>query len=248
MALFSYYLLPKKTVVLIMCSMRSGSTLLKALLAEAHDVSNLPEIDFRQFLSHKYRLYNQAYYLSKKRIVVLKFPHPFLGARDKQFIQQTDRMKIIVLVRDVPGVVKSLEKMPKEAKFNFMGKKEYLNYWCDVYESILDSVRLMKRKIYFVRYEDLIKNPKAVTKEIFSFIGSEKQEGAETYHKPKNFEWGWGHDDGGEEIKKLRVLPDGDRIDEVDSELEAMIAGSSRVSYLREKFGYGAPVTSKAGR
>ena len=65
--LFVYHVLPPKTVVLIMCSMRSGSTLLKALLAEADDVSHLPEVNYKEYSSNTYSFYSQAYFLSKKK-------------------------------------------------------------------------------------------------------------------------------------------------------------------------------------
>jgi len=53
-----FYIFPRKTIVLIVSSMRAGSTLLKALLAEAPDVSNLPEFNFNAYAKYnKFRFY-----------------------------------------------------------------------------------------------------------------------------------------------------------------------------------------------
>ena len=79
----------KKTLVLLIGSMRSGTTLLKALLAESPDVSHLPEIDYRKYRKYnKYRAYCEMYHLSKKRIIILKFPQYTESAFKKDFLDK----------------------------------------------------------------------------------------------------------------------------------------------------------------
>ena len=234
--LFVYHVLPPKTIVLIMCGMRSGSTLLKALLAEAEDVSHLPEVNYKKYSSNTYSFYRQAYFLSKKRIIVLKYPVMSI----KPLSPTSDRIKIIVLARDVYDVVMSLVKMYQDRKLKEQeGKREWVEYWCDTYEGIMNSAATIHQNICFARYEDLLRNPKDVTKKLFAFIDSEKKEGVDSYKKPEDFEWEWGTDDGGERIKKLRVLHNENKTDQKrDLELQNIIEGSARVGHLRNKLGY----------
>src|SRR3989338_798700 len=102
--LLAYRCLPPKTIVLVMSSARSGSTLLKALLGEARDISHLPEVDYSKFGTDSFYVYRKAYFLSKKRIIILKYP----GVATK-LSPALERIKIIVLVRDTYGVVQSLQ-------------------------------------------------------------------------------------------------------------------------------------------
>jgi hypothetical protein len=239
--LFVYHVMPPKTIVLILCSQRSGSTLLKALLAEADDVSHLPEVDYEKHCSNTYRFYHQAYFLSKKRIIVLKHP----DASIKPLSPTSDRIKIIMLVRDVYGVVMSLAKMYQDRGLKERGKRELVKYWCDIYEGIINSVATIHQNICFVRYEDLIRNPNDVTKKLFTFIDSKKREGVDSYTKSKDFEWKWRTDDGGEKIKGLRVINADNKTDNEDLELQHIIQQSPRVGQLRNKFGYTNGVTSE---
>ena len=177
---FFYYLLPKKTIVLIMCCARSGSTLLKALLAEAPDVSHLPEINFRRYLSNKYHLCFASHRFSTKRIIVFKRPHWFNNVKDKLSIPDSKNIKVIFLVRDVYDTVVSLEKRTKVNCLN-IGKKELVEFWCNANEMIMNTVAHIKQNVYFVRYEDLLKNAEDVTKMLFKFIGSCRRDGTNTY-------------------------------------------------------------------
>lgn len=241
MGLFVYHVLPPKTIVLIMGSMRSGSTLLKALLAEADDVSHLPEVNYRKYSSNTYNFYRSAYRLSKKRIIVLKRPMMYI----KPLSPTSDRIKIIVLVRDVYDVVMSLVKMHQDMGLKERGERELVKYWCDTYEGIVNSAATIHQDICFVRYEDLIRNPKDVTKKLFAFIDSKKREGVDSYTKSKDFEWKWRTDDGGEKIKELRVINADNKTDNEDLELQRIIQQSPRVGQLRNKFGYTNGVKSE---
>ncbi|GEM_PF-135052 len=226
-----YHFLPPKKIVLIMSSMRSGSTLLKALLAEAEGVSHLPEIDYTKFGGNAYHVYRKAYFLSGKRIVVLKYP----GATTK-LSPKLDRIKIVVLVRDVYEVIQSLLRRHKDTELKHWTKTDWVKYWCQVYQRILTSVDSMNADVCFVRYEDLIRDPKMITKKLFSFLGSKTKTGVDHYQRPKNFDWEWGSDDGGEKIKKLQIVQE--RSPESDVELQNIIEDSEDAGLLREKFGY----------
>jgi hypothetical protein len=235
-----YLFLPKKTIVIILCCIRSGSTLLKALLAEAPDISHLPEIDYQDYYTNKYSFYRRVYFLSKKRIIVLKSPHWFKNATVRRFIPDIRHIKIVILTRDVFDVVKSLRECFQVAKFKDLGKEGFVNYWCDVYECILDSIKKTKKEVCVIRYEDLVSKPKEITSRLFSFVGSSKRDGVDCYHEPEDFKWKWGSDDGGDKIKHLKVVTNRgiSNQSEIDKELTELITTSKRAAYLRHSFGY----------
>jgi len=228
-----YYCLPPKTVVLIMSSQRSGSTLLKALLGEAQDISHLPEVDYTQYGNNSYYVYRKVYFLSKKRIIVLKYP----GATTK-LVPALDRIKICILVRDAYGVVHSLQKRYKNTEHRDRTQAEWLNRWCRINQRILNSVRSMNIDFCYVRYEDILRNPRATTKKLFIFLGSEQTEGVERYHEPKDFGWKWGKDDASEKLKGLKVVQERSNEKAQDDELQDIIENSQEAQSLREKFGY----------
>ena len=66
-----YFFYPRKKLVMIVSTMRSGTTLLKALMAEAEDVSNLPETKFTRS-TNPYLTYYDFFRSSRKKIIVLK--------------------------------------------------------------------------------------------------------------------------------------------------------------------------------
>lgn len=232
------FLFSRKTVVVILSSMRAGSTLLKALIAEAPEASHLQETDFRKFYSEKHGFDDRIYQLSKKRILVMKLPYAFHDMAKVRPCPKGRNVKIIVLVRDVYGVVESIEKRKAEMESSHMTKSDLVDYWCESYESILKSLDSVNANLLFIRYEDLTANPKEITKKIFQFIGSKKKDGVENYRAPKDFEWRWGFDDGGENIKKLTVTKSFVKAEEDDKELLRIIEHSPRVRSLRKKFGY----------
>ena len=233
---FLYYFFPKKKIVLIMCSARSGSTLLKALLAEAPEASNLPEFNFYQY-KNKYQLYANAYHLSKNKIILLK--QPFFYAYNEEIsrwrIPGLKNIRIIILIRDAYGVIKSVKKMPKKPLEEYNNCK-FVNQWYLTYSRIIRKINNTNRQVQFVKYEDLLNDPISITKHLFSFIGSNKVEGVDSYKKPINFEWQWGADDGGKKIKSLTVINKMDDYD--DKDLLKEICKSEKAEALRKKLGY----------
>lgn len=227
-----YYLLPPKNIIFIVSSMRSGSTLLKAVLAEGGDVSHLPEVDFQKFSNNLYNFYRQVYGLSQKRILVLKYP----GVAMIPLTPVSERVKVIVLIRDTYEVVQSIIKRNKDTELRTKTKSEWVEYWAKTYRRILTSVNNSAFQKCFLRYEDLIQNPKEVTKKLFAFIGSSRIEGADHYSKPTDFEWEWGKDDGGEKIKKLQIFRE--VRERNDTELIKCIEQNELARDLRIKFGY----------
>jgi len=212
--------------------MRTGSTLLKALLAEAPDVSKLPEIVFTDiFKKNRHSTYFDVYRLSGKRIIVLKEPIWF--SFQDYICPPLKNIKVIILIRNPIDVTKSLEIRWKRKEY-----REFVDYWCRTYESILDNKYLMEHDRFFVKYEDLVENPETITKNLFSFIGSLQSEGVSTYNFPKDHQWKFGEDDGGEHIKSLKVQRISYKLTEEDRELFEIINDSKRVSYLRDRFGY----------
>jgi hypothetical protein len=229
-----YHCLPPKTIVLVMSSARSGSTLLKALLGEAQDISHLPEVDYSQYGVNSYYVYRKAYFLSQKRIIVLKYP----GVTTK-LVPSLDRIKIIVLVRDTYGVVRSLQKRRGDSeKHKHWTEADWVRHWCRVYQWILDAVQSMNTDFCFVRYEDLLRDSRATTKKLFTFLGSRQTEGVERYHDPENFRWEWGKDDASENIKGLRIIHERSSEKPQNDGLQSIIENSQGARSLREKFGY----------
>ncbi|VAW13011.1 hypothetical protein MNBD_BACTEROID05-1250 [hydrothermal vent metagenome] len=94
---FSYYLLPRKNIIIILCPMRCGSTLLKALLGSAPDVSHLPETDYRSYWKNKYYFYASTCRLSKKRIIAFKQPFWLTDTREPRTFPKLKTVKIIGL-------------------------------------------------------------------------------------------------------------------------------------------------------
>lgn len=229
-----YHGLPAKTIVLVMSSARSGSTLLKALLGEARDISHLPEVDYTQCGTDAYYVYRKAYFLSQKRIIVLKYP----GVAVK-LTPALDRIKIIVLVRDAYGVVRSLQKRRRDSeKHKNWTEADWVHHWCRVYQWILDAVQSRSISFCLVRYEDLLRDPRAITKKLFMFLGSRQAEGVDRYHEPDNFRWEWGRDDASENIRGLKIIQALSGEMPQNDELQNIIENSPDARALREKFGY----------
>jgi Sulfotransferase family len=234
-----YFLKPKKTIVLMFSSMRAGSTLLKALLAEAPDVSHLSERDYRDHFydGNKYSFYRRIYNQAEQRIILLKKPHWFGDADEVRKVPDLDSVKIVVLVRDVLDVVRSIERMPEPFKNHESDRSFFVNYWYDAYRTILDSVSIVPQDFRVVRYEDLLQKPIEITQQLFQFLGSAQRAGVRSYRKPKDFDWTWGQDDGGEKLATaMEVSPTEDK--DVDQELWGYVRSSQRVRDIRRIFGY----------
>lgn len=228
---------PKKTIVIVLSSMRSGSTLLKALLAECEDVSHLPEVDYRKYFrsNNKYSFYKAVYKLSQKRIICLKAPHWFKDSFRTRRFPKLPEVKIIVLTRDVTGVVQSLKERHKNTEFKNYSSQNLLDYWCNTYENILESVQNINLDICYIRYEDLISAPMENTARLFCFIGSSRISGVDSYNAPKDFTFQYHLGDGSEKIKSLKVQKQNK---EINPDIKHLADSSQRVQRLRNIFGY----------
>lgn len=225
-----------KTLVLILSTMRSGSTLLKSLLANASDVSHLPEVDFQKYQGpNAWKLKT----LSPARIVVLKKPAPF-DQPDYPRIPKVNGVKKIVLIRDVYETVNSLQKMNEtvypevDAQWSF--EKLIHEYWCPTIKNIMTHVEPSSPAIKLLRYEDLVANPMEQTHQLFQWMGSVQKKGVETYAPSDEHPWQWGKDDGGEKIKSLKIQSMPSPRD--NSQLMTLIQESPEVMDLRRQLGY----------
>ncbi len=227
-----------KRVVLILSTMRSGSTLLKALMASADDVSDLPETNFQSFGPDDRARVGA---LSDRPIVLMKRPAWFHEIRRYPILPKLPNVRSLVLVRDVYETVRSLRIMMfRKAAPAFEGLcNRFLaeTYWAGVTERLVDLAEHGGASFRLVRYEDLTRNPVAETAALFRFIGSEQKEGIASY-KPSEHPWRWGRDDGGEVIRSLEVRPPRPT-DYANSHLLNVISRSPRIASLRSRLGYG---------
>ena len=229
----------KKTIVLILSTMRSGSTLLKALLAVAPDISDLPETDFQKYAEKG----KEQEILSPchEPIVVLKRPAWFNEISTYPKMPDVANLKKIVLIRDAYENVASLRNMvlrkfPFELKAignTFLAEK----YWLKINTRLVESAENDLENTRLIRYEDLLDDPKKITKEMFSFLGSIQKEGVDQYQKPSGYKWKWGQDDGGDKIKTLKVLkPQTTQFN--NPYLLNTLKRSHGIKTFREKLGY----------
>lgn len=226
-------------IVCVASTMRSGSTLLKALLAEADDVSNLPEKDFQKF--HRQpdaATVIQA--LDDHPIVVLKRPGWYNEIGRYPRLPNVEGLKTIVLIRDVYDTVESLRKMTFRKLAPWVGRfvDGWLakRYWLGMTQELLNLYQQNGRDTHLVRYEDLTSNPIEETKKLFGFVGSSQTEGVDTYSKPDDFRWRWGSDDNSENIKSLKVQARPRRSQTNERLLQIM--ETPEIEEFRRKLGY----------
>ena len=220
--------------------MRSGSTLLKALLAQAPDISDLPETDFQHYA--RGGSIEELESLGKEPLLLLKRPAWFNEVGKYPQLPEHPRLKRIVLVRDAYANGLSLRKMffrhvPFLQKTGLGNSFLLERYWSGVNRRLLEFAQADAVNTVLVRYEDVLKNPRGETARLFAFLGSAQTEGVETYQKPQGYEWRWGKDDGGAVIKSLRVQPPRP-IDYADGKLTLAIKGSAVTQSLRRDLGY----------
>jgi hypothetical protein len=231
------------TPVFIASTMRSGSTLLKALLAVAEDVSDIPEFNFQSLSEHDGMERVQT--LSDKPIVVMKRPAWFHEAATYPRLPQLPNRKTILLVRDVYETVVSLRKMVfrKAAPLTGSIGNRFLvhHYWSGVMKRLL--IQRDMPDCMMIRYEDLVANPVDQTAKLFQFIGSSRTAGTDTYNPP-GYDWKWGRDDGGQVIQSLKVRPP-KPAQYRDAALVQCIQTDSEVLGLRERLGYGTLPTAE---
>ncbi len=219
------------TFVFILSAMRTGSTLLKALLATRDDVSDLPEMVFSR--------YHEAAAICCKKIVVMKAPAYFHFSRYPVLPREVFAKKII-LVRHPYDTILSLHKMNlKTNLLQALGlrEKELLHYWKSSYLSILNHITYPAEDVIVIRYESLIGNPIKTPHQLFKFIGCQNTKGTSTYKKPEKYAWQWGHDDGGPIIKTLEVQ-NNKRLAYSNDKLMTFIQTDPSTLHLLKLFGY----------
>lgn len=205
-----YWLLPRKKIVYILSPQRCGSTLVKALLGMAPDVSHIPEFDFTRFSLNRYRWYLRIFRLSSRPILVLKHPAP-PGNPSRWTLLPSLPCKIIILYRPASAVVSSIERMPPHTRHPSLdSRRRIAEYWCDVYEMLLGHYG-SRENVRIVAYDELVSRPKETTGEILRWMESRQSEGFDTYVQSGAVTWEWGTDDGGSKIRQLKVIPDGSR-------------------------------------
>lgn len=220
-----------KRFVFILSTMRSGSTLLKSLLAVPEQTSHLPEVHF-----HKYKFLAswRLKALSEKPIIVLKKPS-WVNESMYPNLPPVRPYKSIILIRHPYETILSIEKMQKELKNkdnSQWSRKELLDYWCRTYEQLTSKDHA---NALMVRYESLTQNPISETERIFQFLDI-NHPGIDTYKKPTSYQWSWLNDDGGEKIKQLKVSPA--PLNRKDQSLVQLIQENEKVNALLDQFGY----------
>ena len=178
--------------------------------------------------------------LDKSKIIVLKKPAWYSEIESYPRLPPVRNMKKIILVRDVYETVKSLHRMHAAAFPHLLkswnSERLVNDYWCRVYNNILENPSLQDNDTKIVRYEDLVNDPIKTTRCLFNFMGSSKGEGVDSYRLPENHKWSWGFDDGGKKIKTLKVQKNVKNRD--DKELLTIIDSSEAASQLRKRLGY----------
>ena len=195
-----------KQWVVILSTMRSGSTLLKALLGASPDVSHLSETNFQCLTPADRKNLVQKH---AEPILILKKPAWYHETRCYPRLPQVTGLKKIVLIRDAADTIASLNRM----SFRFAHKPMLRlstpwllkRYWLPVTRQLHQNFPPGKNTM-IVRYEDLCAQPLEQTARMFRFLGSERHEGTDTYSPPQGH-WKWGSDDGSDTIRSLRVRP-----------------------------------------
>ncbi len=231
-----------RTVAVLLSTMRSGSTLLKALLAQAPDVSDLPETDFQKYQGPAAAAQIGA--LSEEPILLLKRPGWFTDIGRYPKMPDVPQVKRIVLVRDAYANLLSVRKMmfrhvPWLQRSGWGNRFLVDRYWTGVNRRLLRMVQADAAHTRLVRYEDVLVDPVGETARLFAFLGSAQTEGINTYRKPRGYDWRWGRDDGGAVIKSLQVQAPRD-ITYDDRKLLAAIRDSAAARNLRQELGFPA--------
>ena len=222
-----------RTCVLVLSSMRSGSTLLKSVLGQAADVSLLDEFNFVPYADHnRYFFHWLVSRLSDRRIVVLKKPFNNMAELKALYGRvPLDGPLRIVLYRSPYDTLLSLKAMQRKYGYRQFADDECVAYWCDTYEAIFANTDTA-RDTLAVRYEDLTREPAAVTQRIFRFIGSRHDSGVDRYGA---HDWKKGRDDDSDKIRSGAVQPARPADPARDPGLFAAVQASPRVARLLER-------------
>lgn len=200
--------LSDRRLVVIASTMRSGSTLLKALLQEAPDVSRLNEINFQRYARHPQRI-SSMWQLDPSPILLLKRPAWYHEPRRYPRLPDVAGQKVIVLVRDCEPTVHSLRKMTFGWADRWMSRwtDHWLasRYWEPVTRRLIALSEARPGEVQLIRYEELVAEPLRVTAGLFRFMGSVQQQGVDTYRPPPGNRWRWWVDDNSPRIRSLQV-------------------------------------------
>lgn len=221
-----------KKYCFIISAMRSGSTLLKALIATRPDCSDLPETPFTDYNIIE----------SDKRIIVLKKP-PGFDNIEYPVLPEIEAKKII-LIRNPHDTVRSLQQafVSRNKTNSVFNDREFLiSHWYMVYNNIIKKKIMEDENSIIVRYEDLVINPKKETSRIFKFIGTDFPKGTDSYSAPTNYNWEWRKDDGGDIIKTLQVQQN-NKENLIDEELRDFIQNDEEIQFVLNYFGYPSDV------
>jgi hypothetical protein len=234
-----YHFGERRTIVPIVSAMRSGSTLLKALLAEGGETSRLPETRYSHYRHvTRYGAYHRICRLSPDhRILVLKMPSQYVVPFPASFLTA----KIVLLTRNIFDTCKSLHAMHarKGTDASRRTPEALVRYWHDCYAERLAYLDETDHDVRHVRYEDLLEEPVRVTAELFRYVGAPRTEGTDRYGKPTSYRWAWGKDDGGDKIKSLQVQKPPEReTTDLDRAIEVLVAGSDELQRLMTRLGY----------
>ncbi len=236
-------LLKAKSFVFIVSAQRSGSTLLKALLAVAPDVSHLPEVPFHLYGS---RSAWQLKTLSDKPIIVLKKPS-WPDEFNYPQIPSIGPQKILLLIRHPYETLVSTGKMYEAMDSDFWQKWDYENmlydYWLPTYEGILARNLQLQPNVCIIRYEALVSKPIEYTSELFRFIGSKQKKGTNTYLK-RSENWTFMKDDGSDRINSLKVQSN--LLPRDNEQLLNLLRNEPRVSAVLSQYGYKLDENNKA--
>lgn len=214
--------------VFIIGSMRSGSTLLKALLSTREEISDLPEIPFNSAL-----LLNNI-----KPIVVVKSPAYYFDC-NYPVLPSISSMKLLI-IRKPYDTIMSLQNMnttvTPESVEVLNNETLLLDYWIMIYKNILKKIGLNATDTMVVRYEDLVRDSVFTTHNIFKFIKCSNTRGTNRYSAPTDYKWAWGKDDGGAIIKTLTVQ--NVKRMERNLRLESLITANIEVRDILRQYGY----------
>lgn len=213
------------TYVLILSPIRSGSTLLKALLGSADDVAHLQEFNFQ-----RYRHVRDLPALEKP-IGVLKRPAWLYEFGYPKLPE--GKLKKIVLYRDAYDVVRSAKQLISKHPHLLPFLNRYLVnvYWYRIYMNLLTLKE--DSDTMFVSYEGLLERPKEITKALFNFIGSTHSEGVDSYSFPQGG-WKWGKDDQSEHIRARIVHRPKHSVN--DLALKDLVDSSPKVEKVRREY------------
>jgi hypothetical protein len=224
-----YHFTAVKRAILIVSPIRSGSTLLKALLANSEDVSHIDEVNFQLKSRSRYISYSRVARLSERPILVLKWPAWFAEVATYPRLPKYPHQAILLYREPLATTLSIKRRMATAPHYPSLTDEQLLDYWCQVYENACSKLGPDTSQVMLVRYGDLVSDPVGCQHRLFSWIGTSRYEAKATYGTPESGDWAWQKDDAGSTIKSGVVRP-ASRAS--DPQLEELIARSARVSAI----------------